>query len=209
MKSDREFLDGIYQKAEARRQEIDSVRETGKDQTSAWRTENSKKVRTVTRFALLAACLLLVWTMGRQIEGIKRGNNVEREANKQTTEEENNLKVRVAEAPTEFRLLVEVTESREAASTYSIEESKENILVCYQVLEGVEGLAETGGTFELALTPEEFAFYYPEGAVTGTVQELVLYEAETGFLLSAVEERETVSGGGENGEAKTESEPRK
>lgn len=199
MKSNEEFIAGIYRKAEAAsRMEIE-------------KTEQRAKLHRFTlpgRAALLAAaaaCLVLVIQMGRRndsavnteqdaglapqiaalSEDIQDSTGLTDDAG---SSEASGAAFRMLQPAAEYRVSVKLlkTENIEAADTGGM-------ILFYEVLEVLQApeegeVLQAGESFSLTLSAADLAWCYPDGTESGSTQILQLYTEEDGWHLIAVEE---------------------
>lgn len=191
MKSDREFIDGIYAKAAA-------IRAAEKPGESALQAGSSEKDgqpsaglrRGAVAFAVLAACLALLVRfypmpfIGEEAETPQPRTQAEDpKVSAQPfglpAEDEGAGTPSPRTFSTQFRIVAVVLE---------VKEEEGATVVLYEVKEGVEGIVEDGEEIRITIPQEELELYYPDGVKTGSVQALSVYEKENGLALSSAEE---------------------
>jgi len=198
MKSNEEFIAGIYRKAEAQKasmnrieiEQAEAATMTGWQGLQTWKErfqENSWRYarRGTVMLAAAAACLVLVVQSGKMMPDAPVGTenygistaSVGEEISTPAVGEEPVMQVRTMEPEGSYRVEAELVEVEDVAALTeeAVEESAE-VVLHYQV-------KETGEELVLTLTAEELALYYPNGVQEGTLQRLLLTEEEELRLL--------------------------
>lgn len=186
MKSNEEFIAGIYRKAEAQRasmnrieiEQAETATMTGWQGLQTWKErfqENSWRYarRGTVMLAAAAACLVLVVQSGKVMPGAPVGAPTSGEPDIRQTEDYGISMASLEEEP------VMQARSMELQESYQVEAELvlvEGLTLHYQV-------KETGEELVLTLTAEELALYYPNGVEEGSLQKLLLTEEEELRLL--------------------------